>query len=232
MDDEDNAFASFISNVNSFTKTNFTINGHDVQSLTKLVPPPTPPHRPSSSHPSCCSFSLVGVLDPAEFDNNDDEQQERLPLQLQRLYNTPCPTFDPQEDVMLCPSIFHTICQNFEVAQLIDLFASSDHHKLPIYVTSDPEDTQAIACNAFDFYWDPVFTFYANPPWYLLAKFVDRICEHRSKVLLVTPDWPGAGGGVTLWTELQYGGTSGHNPSIFKPKSGFDPHPDGAPCFP
>ena len=115
------------------------------------------------------------------------------------------------------------------MAPLIDLFASSDHQQLPLYVTSDPEDTQAVACIAFDFYWDPVFTFYANHPWSLLAQVIDRICDHRSKVLLVTPDWPGANwryplDGITvrrqIWTQPLYFSTQNRI------------RPDGTPCFP
>ena len=41
------------------------------------------------------------------------------------------PAFTLNEEVMLCPTIFVAMCQNFNVKPAIDLFASARHHQLP-----------------------------------------------------------------------------------------------------
>ena len=43
------------------------------------------------------------------------------------------PSFEPNEEVMLCPTIFLAMCQNFGAQQEVDLFASIRHHQLPRY---------------------------------------------------------------------------------------------------
>ena len=50
---------------------------------------------------------------------------------------------------MLDPIIFRNVCNYFEIDPETDLFASAQHHQLPAYFTADPDDTNALGCNAF-----------------------------------------------------------------------------------
>ena len=33
---------------------------------------------------------------------------------------------------------------------------------------------------------------YANPPWSLIALVLEKVCRDKSRLLLVTPNWPDA----------------------------------------
>jgi len=60
---------------------------------------------------------------------------------------------------------------------------------LEAYYTSYKEDTGAVGVNAFDFYWHPKIMFYANPPWTLIERVLEKIIEDKATVVLVTPRW-------------------------------------------
>ena len=61
------------------------------------------------------------------------------------------PSFEPKEDVMLCPTTFLAMCQNFSVQPEVDLFAGHRQHQLPRYYSVDPNDQCAEGYNAFNF---------------------------------------------------------------------------------
>ena len=107
-----------------------------------------------------------------------------------RVANDPHPEFDSTEEVLLCPTVFSAICQNFEVYPEIELFASAEQHQLARYCTVDPTDAQAEGYNAFNFLWTPWVALYLNHPWSLLAQVVDKILVDGTQGLLVAPHWP------------------------------------------
>ena len=77
----------------------------------------------------------------------------------------PHPSFEHNEEVSLCHTIFLAMCQNFDVHHGIDMFASARQHQLPRYYTADPNDHNAEGYNAFNFNWSPGMALYINPPW-------------------------------------------------------------------
>ena len=101
-----------------------------------------------------------------------------------RIDDAPPPLFDPNEEVMLCPTVFKAICENFGITSVIDLFASTQHHQLPRYFSVDADDQQAEGCNAFNFRWDSSQVLYANPTWSMLDQVVDKV---------INPRWPDEG---------------------------------------
>ena len=116
---------------------------------------------------------------------------ERLPGEVE------LPLFQELEEVKLKPSIFVLMCKELVVAPCIDLFASHRHHQLPRYYSAYADDRMALGHNAFAYVWDPGVCLYANPPWTLIGRVLDKIAGEGSRVLLVTPHWQEA-----PWYEL------------------------------
>ena len=100
------------------------------------------------------------------------------------------PVFTLNEEVMLCPTIFAAMCQNFSVQPEIDLFASARHHQLSRYYSAVRDDSSAEGYNAFNFTWTPDVMLYINPPWTLLDAVIEKIAQEVTRCLLVTPHWP------------------------------------------
>ena len=99
------------------------------------------------------------------------------------------PVFQELEEVKLKPSIFVLMYKELVVAPCINLFASHRHHQLPRYYSAYQDDTDALGQNAFAYLWDPGICLYANPPWTLIGKVLDKIAMEGARVLLVTPHW-------------------------------------------
>ena len=114
---------------------------------------------------------------------------ELVRLPLPQIANNHAPYFEANEAVMLCPSIFKAMCQNFGVEPRLDIFASRNLRQLPHYITADEMDSQADGYNAFNYFWAPDVVLYANPPWSLIQQVLEKIKRDRSRVLLVTPMW-------------------------------------------
>ena len=106
------------------------------------------------------------------------------------------PLFQELDEVKLKPSIFGLMCKELVVAPCIDLFASYRHHQLPRYYSAYADST-ALGQNAFAYVWDPGVCLYANPPWTLIGRVLDKIAKDGSRVLLVTTHWQEA-----PWYEL------------------------------
>ena len=105
--------------------------------------------------------------------------------------------FGREEDVKMLTTVFMYACKTLMVTPCVDLFATAAHNQLPKYFSPDPDDEKAMGWNAFVYYWDPSVTLYANPPWTLIMYVIIKICQDRSRVLLVTPLWPEA-----AWMEV------------------------------
>ena len=94
---------------------------------------------------------------------------ERLPGDVE------LPLFQELEEVKLKPSIFGLMCKELVVAPCIDLFASHRHHQLPRYYSAYEGDRMALWHNAFAYVWYPGVCLYANPPWTLIGRVLDKI---------------------------------------------------------
>ena len=79
------------------------------------------------------------------------------------------------------------MCENLRVQPVSDLFASRTHHQLVNYLTVELDDEYAAGFNAFAYKWGPEQIPYANPPWSLFDRVVDKLFKDCSKIMLVTP---------------------------------------------
>ena len=84
-------------------------------------------------------------------------------------------------------SVVQTLFQMWDRPQ-VDLFATRDNCKLPIYV-SPVRDPQAFAVDAMSTDWRGMFA-YAYPPAPLLPLVLQKIQASLCKVILVAPYWP------------------------------------------
>ena len=71
---------------------------------------------------------------------------------------------------------------------LIDLFATAENFKFPVYVSPCP-DPRAWAVDALSLNWDGMFA-YAFPPFPLVPKVLQKIQTSQCRVILVAPLWP------------------------------------------
>ena len=92
------------------------------------------------------------------------------------------------EDVILDHIVFRNVCTYFRISPATDVFASAQHHQLPDYYTADPDDTNALGCNAFA-YRGHLLGAYINPPWSLLSRVLEKIRQDQTYALLVIPKW-------------------------------------------
>ena len=107
----------------------------------------------------------------------------------------PSPYFDPNEEVMLDHSIFQRACQALHYSPSIDLFASSQNAQLPRFLTAVPA-TDSCGINAFNYSWSQE-SGYANPPWSLLPRVLDKVRQEGCLLMLVAPEWT-----RTSWHQL------------------------------
>jgi hypothetical protein len=70
----------------------------------------------------------------------------------------------------------------------IDLFASEENRKLPIFCTWQRSEV-ALAMDALSISWNG-FLGYAFPPFALLHKVLEKVRHHTCKVILIAPAWP------------------------------------------
>ena len=66
----------------------------------------------------------------------------------------------------------------------MDIFASSENHKLPLYVSYLP-DSNAFAVNAFSLHWKELN--YAFPPFSLLGPIIKKVNEDNAELVLIAP---------------------------------------------
>ena len=84
-------------------------------------------------------------------------------------------------------SVFRTICKQLQIQPTIDLFAADNNHQLPRYYTMRPSPTST-GTDAFKHNWSKEIA-YANPPWPLIPKMLDKIIKDQATVLTVLPLW-------------------------------------------
>ena len=71
----------------------------------------------------------------------------------------------------------------------IDLFATGDNHKLPLYISPNL-DPKAVTMDALSIDWDKWERIYLFPPVNLLMKVLPKLRQFKGKVALVAPWWP------------------------------------------
>ena len=80
------------------------------------------------------------------------------------------------------------MCNKFSFSPEVDLFASRNNNKLPIYFSDGP-DPYASDFDAFAICWPQ--SVYAFPPINLIQKFLSSFIDQDIKYgLLISPFWP------------------------------------------
>jgi hypothetical protein len=87
----------------------------------------------------------------------------------------------------LCPFVFRQICRVFGTP-MIDLFATSKNHKLPLFFSPLPEST-ALDTDAMSQSWEGMYA-YAYPPTGFVGEVLHKIARSQCEILLVAPCWP------------------------------------------
>ena len=93
---------------------------------------------------------------------------------------------------MLNPQIFQKLYTIWVPCQ-VDLFASRTNTQLPVFLSRLP-DPKAFACNAFLNNWSTWKYLYANPPWNMIGRVLQRLLDHNhhGEMILITPWWKSA----------------------------------------
>ena len=76
----------------------------------------------------------------------------------------------------------------FCVSPQVDLFASRLNAQCPQYVSYKP-DPHCCAVDAFSLSWSNL-QFYAFPPFILIHRVLQKICQDKATGVVVVPDWP------------------------------------------
>jgi len=87
-------------------------------------------------------------------------------------------------------TIFNQI-ENLMGPMMMDLFASATNHKTTRYLTLRP-DPAAVGTNAFAYHWHKNQRLYANPPFSLIPRVLQKARMEESNLLLIAPVWPTA----------------------------------------
>ena len=93
-----------------------------------------------------------------------------------------------QTDWMLAHEVFQKINQIFGPLE-VDLFASQLTHQLHRFFSWRP-DPLAEATDGFQQDWRRVRG-YANPPWCLIGRVLNKIWAQEARIVLVAPVWKG-----------------------------------------
>jgi hypothetical protein len=84
------------------------------------------------------------------------------------------------------------------ISPQVDMFASPGNHKLQKFVSRLPH-WQSWGCNALEMELDQVGECYANPPWTVIGKWLDRLrLNPEVTCMMVLPRWVG----VHWWPQL------------------------------
>ena len=95
--------------------------------------------------------------------------------------------FQDQTEWKLNGTVFREICATMGTPD-IDLFASRLNTQMPIFVSWRP-DPDAYAVDAFSLNWAE-FSFYAFPPFCLIAKCLQKISFDQAEGVMILPKWP------------------------------------------
>ena len=70
----------------------------------------------------------------------------------------------------------------------VDLFATHLNHQVPLYCSPYP-DQNALQTDAFHLHWGLFPLVYANPPFRLLPRILQKIQEEKANIMLIAPRW-------------------------------------------
>jgi hypothetical protein len=114
-------------------------------------------------------------------------QAQYLPGTLNRVADQLSRKGAERQDWMLNPEIFYQLDQIWGPHQ-IDLFASRLNHQLPTFFSWHPEPGAA----AIDAFLQPWHTFlgWANPPFGLIGRVLEKVRKERCTMTLIAPIWP------------------------------------------
>jgi hypothetical protein len=73
----------------------------------------------------------------------------------------------------------------------VDLFASKKNTQLPLWISRYPAQG-ALACNAFQQDWTQWLGLYANPPFNLIGRVLQKVQRQQVELVLITPWWTSA----------------------------------------
>ena len=88
----------------------------------------------------------------------------------------------------LHPSVISMIKSSWIDPPQIDLFATKDNHKFPLYISPMP-DPAAMATDALSVNWDN-FVAYAYPPQAIIPQVLNKLRRHQCVLYLIAPNWP------------------------------------------
>ena len=88
----------------------------------------------------------------------------------------------------LYPQVFKQICQKWFTLH-VDLFGTHLNHKVPLYVSSVP-DQHAWDIDTLNINWSGL-TAYAYPPTALLHKVFQKIRQCNWLIIVIAQGWPG-----------------------------------------
>ena len=95
----------------------------------------------------------------------------------------------PQEgEWSLDPASFQEILKTYPTLQ-VDLFATRENHKLPLFVTPYHDPT-AVARDALSLDWNKFSNLYLFPPTSLILKVLTQLSQFQGEAVLIAPFWP------------------------------------------
>ena len=113
-------------------------------------------------------------------------EAEHLPGMYNTIADEESRVIKDRSDWMLNTKVFQAIQRQMGPLS-VDLFASRPTTQLPNFFSWRP-DPEAKACNAFFQDWRNIQGLpYANPPWSLVGKVVNKAIQQKATLVLVSP---------------------------------------------
>ena len=86
--------------------------------------------------------------------------------------------------------LFNKLLQHFRThgPVIMDLFASHLNYKLKPYCSFGP-DPYCVHVDCFTMPWDSRYIYYANPPFSVMTKTIQKVQQEKSALMVVFPFW-------------------------------------------
>jgi hypothetical protein len=101
--------------------------------------------------------------------------------------------------------LLQQVCQQLDVNPVLDMFAADHNHRFQKYWTWN-RSSFAVGQDAFNQDWSQEAqggTLYANPPWPIIQRFLQKVKIDKSRVLFCLPLWKGQPWWPLLWSMLE-----------------------------
>ncbi|KAB0802676.1 hypothetical protein PPYR_04862 [Photinus pyralis] len=122
----------------------------------------------------------------------------------------------PETEWSLSNRAFKVVTKRFGLPE-IDLFASKNNHKCPIYV-SWQRDPDAVKVDSFTIQWSNL-AFYAFPPFALILRVLQKIIDDKAEGIVIVPRWENQ-----AWFPL-FSNLLAQEPIVFHPSNDLLFHP-------